>query len=120
MITKQIRLFKVKRKISDTNYELLLLRLIQIHPIFHISLLELVLLQAQLNKTIELEDEEEFEVEKIFDYRGEGLQTEYLVKWKGCSNDENTWEPIEHLTNAQATLAEYHKLAKAPKGGVRR
>jgi hypothetical protein len=76
--------------------------------------------RAQLDKTTELENEEEYEVEKILAHRGEGPQTEYLVKWKGYDHDENTWEPIEHLTNAQATLAEYHKLTKAPKGGVRR
>jgi len=38
---KQIGLFKIAKKISDTNYKLLLLRTMKIHPIFYISLLEL-------------------------------------------------------------------------------
>lgn len=105
---KQIGPFKVKRKISDTNYELSPPRSMQIHPIFHISLLEPAPPRAQLDKTTELEDEGEYEVEKILDHRGEGPQTEYLVKWKGYDSDENTWEPLGHVTNAQAMLAQYH------------
>uniref|UniRef100_A0A8H7K517 Chromo domain-containing protein n=1 Tax=Bionectria ochroleuca TaxID=29856 RepID=A0A8H7K517_BIOOC len=117
---KQIGPFKVKKKISDTNYELSLARSMQIHPIFHISLLEPAPSRARLDTTTELEDEEEYDVEKILDHRGEGPQTEYLVKWKGCGDDENTWEPLDHLTNAQAKLAQYHRITKTPRRGAQR
>ena len=23
----------------------------------------------------------------------------YLVAWEGCGDDENTWEPCEHISN---------------------
>lgn len=119
---KQLGPFKIKRKISDTNYELSLPRSMQIHPIFHISLLEPASPRAKLDETTELEaeDEEEQEVEKILDHRGEGPQTEYLVKWKDQGDDENTWEPLDHLTNAQGMLVQYHQLAKTPRRGARR
>ena len=116
---KQIGPFKVKRKISDTNYKLSLPQSMQIHPIFHISLLEPASPRAQLDKTTVLEDEEEYEVEKILDHRGEGPETEYLIKWKGCEDDENTWEPLSNLTSAQAKLAQYHRLAKTPRRSAR-
>ena len=32
----------------------------------------------------------------------------YFVKWKGCSEDENTWEPPEHLEHAQEMVTEFH------------
>jgi hypothetical protein len=37
------------------------------------------------------------------------------VKWKGSGNDENTWELLSYLTNAQGMLAQYHRLAKTPR-----
>ena len=33
----------------------------------------------------------------------------HFVKCKGCSEDENTWEPPEGLDNAQELVEEFHK-----------
>jgi len=33
----------------------------------------------------------------------------YFVKWKGCSEDENTGEPPESLDNAQELVEEFHR-----------
>jgi len=33
----------------------------------------------------------------------------YFVKWKGCSEDENTWEPQEHLEHAKELVEEFHR-----------
>jgi hypothetical protein len=46
----------------------------------------------------------EYEVERIDGERKTGGSTEFLVKWKGYSADERTWEPIAHLKNAQDAL----------------
>jgi len=35
-------------------------------------------------------------------------QLKYFVKWKGCSQDENTWEPVEHLGHAEELVDQFH------------
>jgi len=43
-------------------------------------------------------DEEQFIVEKIMKMRTTKKgKVQYLLKWKGFSDNENTWEPAENL-----------------------
>ena len=55
----------------------------------------------------------EYEVEDILDHRSHGcgrsLCMQYLVKWRGYSVFESTWEPEANLTNCALTLASYQQ-----------
>ena len=54
-------------------------------------------------------DNEYFIVEEIVDRRKVKGKYEYLIKWKGFT-DEYTWEPIENLENIKEDIEEYDEM----------
>ena len=64
-----------------------------------------------------MEDREiEFEVETIVDSRWKGRHLEYLVHWKGYSDEDHTWEPKSNLTNALEAIKDFHRsIPSAPR-----
>lgn len=62
-----------------------------------------------------VEPEEEFEVERIDDHKVKGKTTLFYVKWKGYSDEENTWEPKSNLVHAAELLKEYEASAEEAK-----
>ncbi|KAJ9534559.1 hypothetical protein QJQ45_022088, partial [Haematococcus lacustris] len=87
----------------------------RIHPVFHVSLLRPYegnfgrLPPTELGW---LDDSPQYEVERIVNHRHvrAGKAKEYLVKWKGYEDSDNTWEPASNLANAPdcADLAAGH------------
>jgi hypothetical protein len=86
--------FLVKKIKGPNNVELSLPKDARVHPVFHISLIEPADPETPLQETFHFEpDEEEYDVEKIVDQRG----NKYQVKWLDCDQSENTWETRANL-----------------------
>ena len=57
-----------------------------------------------------------YEVETILDKRTVRGKTEYLIKWKGYSTGESTWEPLANLRNIKEIIQKYElKFGKKKK-----
>jgi hypothetical protein len=82
-----------------------------IYPVFHISLLELILpgvLPAPITEIEPVNPSAEYEVKKILDHKQVRNYIKYLVnrKWIGYLYSENTWETKAILKNLKK-FAEY-------------
>ena len=51
--------------------------------------------------------EEEYKIDKIINHWGTATRRQYLIRWKGYSDAEQTWKLESNLGNALAVLKEY-------------
>ena len=88
---------------------------LNIHPVFHIHLLD-----PYHANTIEgrrqpppppeiVAGEEEYEVREILDSRIARWKLEYLVDWKGYAEEERSWESAENVAGAADLVAAFHQ-----------
>jgi Chromo (CHRromatin Organisation MOdifier) domain len=88
----------------------------KIHNVFHASLLTPYKETEEHGPNYErqlpdlVEGQEEWEVEKVLDSRryGRTKKLQYLLKWKGYPEAENTWQDKKDIF-AQQLIEEYHK-----------
>ena len=114
---KRLGPFKIKRKIGHSSYELELPTSWKaLHSTFNESLLtpyekpQYKVQQKPKPPPPELiEGEKEYEVEKIRDSRRKGRGIQFLIKWKGYTSEEDSWEPRKNLGNAKKLLEEFHR-----------
>ena len=52
------------------------------------------------------------QVEKIIDSKMINYKLHYFVKWKGCSEEANTWEKAKNLLNIEEKIKEFEKNEK--------
>ena len=112
---KQHGPFQITKEVSPVAYQLALPRAWMIHDVFHSSLLtcykETYESGAQFqHPPLELVgNEEEYKVEQIINHHhfGKCCQLQYLIRWKGYSATDDTWEPADQV-HANDLVKKYH------------
>jgi len=106
--------YKIKGIISSNAVELELPKSIRIHPIVNVSKVRLYKPQVEGQKKtppkpVIIEGEEEFKVEKILNKRIVQGKKKFLVRWKGYTVEEDTWEDRKNLENAKGLVEEFER-----------
>jgi len=108
---KKLRPFKIKKVLGPVNYRLSLPKTMNIHPIFHISLLKPAPSGAPETPITEINPvnpNAEYEVKTILDCQYIRKKVKYLIKWKDYPHSENTWEPKQNF-NCLNLLKAFHR-----------
>ena len=99
----------------DSFYKLKLLETMCIHDVFHSELLRLVVndsLSDQKNnfsRSIMINDEDEWEIDDILNFRQYRRRLQYRVKWKSYDNNLNWYNADDdEFMNAQEMIDDFH------------
>src|SRR5579863_9554700 len=109
--------FQIVRVISPVAYQLELPHQWNIHPVFHASLLTPYVETDSHGPNYSrpppdlIAGEAEYEVEQIRSHRRHGRrkQLQYLLKWKGYPESDNTWEPADQVHAPDLIKAYYQR-----------
>ena len=109
--------FLITAKLSNMIHHLKLPKMLRIHDVFHISLLERYQNDTIIGRKkkppppiITPDGDIEWEVNQVLDSRifGRWKKLQYRVSWEGYSPKQNSWEPAEHLKNAPDAVQDFH------------
>jgi hypothetical protein len=111
---KRHRPFIIEEVRSPVVYRLRLPPQWNIHPIFHASLLTPYVETVEHGENYSrpppdmIEGEEQYKVEAIRSHRRNRCKLQYLIKWKGYPESDNTWEPVDNV-QAPLLIRKYHE-----------
>ncbi|KAL0437391.1 UNVERIFIED_CONTAM: Transposon Tf2-11 polyprotein [Sesamum radiatum] len=125
LMQKYVGHFPIMKRIGTIAYRIELPSWWKIHNVFHVSQLKKYSADKEddtrnqpSRSQLELTKTKEKVGEEILNHRvtrtAKREHTEYLVKWMGCSSDENTWERVTNL-KAFLPLIEAYQASLAPR-----
>ena len=112
LMKRYIGPYAIEEVVSTNVVKLQLPSLMRIHPVVNIS--QIVWYKEQVRgqkneeeKLVEVEEVEEWEVEKVLNKKKIRGVEKYLVQWKGFTAEGDIWERRENLKNAEKLIEEF-------------
>jgi len=106
--------YMIEEVVSSNVVKLQLPSSMRIHPVVNVS--RIVRYKEQVKgqkkeeeKPVEVEEVEEWEIEKILNKKKTRGVEKYLIQWKGFTAEGDTWERRENLKNAEELIKEFEK-----------
>ncbi len=111
---KMLNSFKIKDSV-DFFYKLKLSDIMHIYDVFHSELLHSAVNDSlsdqknELSRSIVINDEDEWKINNILNFRRYQRRLQYWVKWKSYDNDLNWYNADDNeFMNAQEMIDDFH------------
>ena len=108
--------YDITKLVGDNTVRLHLPKMMHIHPVVNISRVRSYKESLEGQTTIwpgpvkvTKDREIKYEVDHVIDVWKKGQHMEYLIHWKGYTEEDCTWEPMGNLGNAKAALDLFHE-----------
>lgn len=106
--------YKVLERISRLVYRIDLPPTLSVHPVLPVALLQANHeghpgQRQPMPPRVLVDNEEECVPERILDSRMGNAGVEFLIKWEGQGDDENTWEEYDNVSHLRRLLSHFHK-----------
>lgn len=114
--SKKLGPFQILDKVGNLAYRLELPDSMEIHPVFHVSLLEKFVPNRHPQRTVApppdptvtAGGEELYTVERILDSRWQRDSLQYFVHWEGYPIEERTWAHASDLSDQDPLVIAFH------------
>lgn len=107
--------YEIVQQISDVAFRLSLPSTWNVHDVFHVSQLKPLVGSIDFEQPIDVEGQQEFEIDRIVDVRDVRNQREYLCKWKGYGDYENSWVKAVDMGNASELVSQFESSFVLPR-----
>ena len=114
LMERYVEPYMIEKVVLSNVVKLRLPSLMRIHPVVNVS--QIVRYKEQVKgqkkeeeKPVEIEEVEEWKVEKILNKKKMRGVVKYLIQWKGFMAEGDTWERRENLKNTEELIEKFER-----------